>query len=235
MFDADGSLTGGRDVPLETYTAAEGGGYVSSTSVRGRTYPSTAGSTVIGPNPLLALSEGACPSRTAWNGATCVGVRFVTAFLSDVSADAGHNALGPLQVTRQTNPADNSTWRTAISRATIKDTCAVIMGSSNYPSSEEERRAPPPRRMWLAQQEMRTARALPPSPRAAAVIIPGSRVDYFWPATEPNQWRFQWLSKSPADAAVISLFIQRPNVWELRVSDADGSSRVVPMLQVGDD
>lgn len=66
------------------------------------------------------------------------------------------------------------------------------------------------------------------------MIIPGTRVNLFWPATEPNQWRFQWLSKDPSDAAVVEVFIQRPNAWELWISDIDGSSYSVPMLQVSD-
>lgn len=128
FLDIDGTLTGGRDVPLETFVVTAGNltGY---TSQLGRTYSSVAGSTVLGPNPLLAISEDRCPQQTTWNGATCVGVRYVNAFMSDVSADAGHNALGPLEITRVTDPNDNSTWRTALSRATIDDMCPIVMRS----------------------------------------------------------------------------------------------------------
>lgn len=188
-------------MPLETFVQNENG-VVTYTSQLGRVYPAVAGSTVLGPNPLLALSEETCPSQSEWNGASCVGVRYVNAFISDISADSGHLSLGPLEMTRLTDPNDNTTWRTAIGRATIDDMCPIVMKSSNYVS----------------------------------MIIPGTQVNYMWPATEPNQFRIQWLSKNPADAAIIQFFIQRPNTWELWISDIDNTGREsryqVPMMQV---
>ena len=202
LLDIDGTLLGGRDAATEVISVAPSGAITStSAALPVRTLTKVPGSTVLGSNPLLALSEAACPSQAAWNGAACPGRRFVTAFISDISTDAGHNALGPLEITRQTDPADNSTWRTTVSRATIDDHCPIVMRSSNY----------------------------------MAMITPGSRTDLFWPATEPNQWRFQWLSKNASDAAVVSLFIQRPNAWELWVSDVGVAPYKMPMMQVRND
>lgn len=125
VLDVDGSLTGGRTTPTESIALGPDGSLtLSPLPPTGSTVSGVPGSTVLGSNPLLGLSEITCPSQVAWSGATCRGVRFVNAFISDISTDAGHNALGPLSITRLTNPADNSTWRTTLSRATIDDMCA---------------------------------------------------------------------------------------------------------------
>jgi hypothetical protein len=69
LLDVDGSLTGGRDLPLETFVLNAGGNVTAYESRLGRVYPITPGSTVLGPNPLLAYGEDVCPSQSAWNAA----------------------------------------------------------------------------------------------------------------------------------------------------------------------
>lgn len=80
------------------------------------------GSTVLGPNP--ASAPPSCTWRQQWPGLECTGLRVRSVSVSNQVSS--RIAVGAISVTRQWNPADNSTWRTSLVAGPTKEPCSKM-------------------------------------------------------------------------------------------------------------
>jgi hypothetical protein len=90
----------------------------------------TPNSSVLWSNAALANPD--CVVVPEWPGFHCPTV-LRGAFIESMDADAGTRLLGTMQVTRVSDPADNTTWRTANVPAPGMEGCAKRTGASTYP------------------------------------------------------------------------------------------------------
>jgi hypothetical protein len=86
------------------------------------------GSSIVGPNPLLAENSPACTYVQAWPGFYCPGLTYRHAIYESLDGDRGGRKLGALQVSR----VSGSSNRTYTVKGPIDDPCPIKMYFAQY-------------------------------------------------------------------------------------------------------
>jgi hypothetical protein len=153
--------------------------------------------TVLGPNPALAFGSPRCVpyglGGTQGGGIACPRSVFRSAVITSADRDFGHDNLGGLEVTR------------------VEPGIVDLADNTTWPPRTSLARGPIDE--MCSEQEY--------VPRYPHVLFVNETTQLYWPATEPGAITYQFASHDPTDAAVISLFLQRPYAWEVFVQDCD--------------
>lgn len=86
------------------------------------------GSSIVGPNPLLAENAPACSYVQSWPGFYCPGLTYRHAIYESLDGDRGGRKLGALQVSR----VSGSSNRTYTVKGPIDDPCPIKMYFAQY-------------------------------------------------------------------------------------------------------
>jgi hypothetical protein len=96
----------------------------------------TARTTILGPNPALALPSPACVANSDWPGAVCPGVVYRAAVFENMDRDRGHRKLGNLEISsglaNVTSPFSSAPRKT-VAMGPIDDGCAKRFYFGQYP------------------------------------------------------------------------------------------------------